>query len=89
MIKVEDFIGLSIREFSRLKKLADDAVAQISEAQFFQAMGEGDNSVALIYKHMAVNMRSRCRDFLTADGEKEWRNREDKPKIGIQKDIRI
>lgn len=81
MTGVEDFIGLSIREFSRLKKLADDAVAQISEAQFFQAMGEGDNSVALIYKHMAGNMLSRWRDFLTTDGEKEWRNRDDEFQI--------
>ena len=76
MTEIEDFIGLSIREFSRLKKLADDAVAQISETQFFQTLGECDNSVALMYKHMAGNMLSRWKDFLTTDGEKEWRNRD-------------
>ncbi len=81
MTEVEDFISLSIREFGRLKKLADEAVAQISEKQFFQPLGEGDNSVALIYKHMAGNMLSRWKDFLTTDGEKEWRNRDEEFQI--------
>ena len=76
MSELENFIDLSIREFRRLKKLSDDAVKQISEDQFFQTLGEGDNSAALIYKHMAGNMLSRWKDFLTTDGEKEWRNRD-------------
>lgn len=76
MCELEDFIALSVREFRRLKKLSDDAVEQISETQFFQVPAKGDNSVALMYKHMAGNMLSRWKDFLTTDGEKEWRNRD-------------
>ncbi len=76
MSELENFIDLSIREFRRLKKLSDDAVGQISKAQFFQVPGEGDNSAAIIYKHMAGNMVSRWKNFLTTDGEKEWRNRD-------------
>jgi hypothetical protein len=72
----EDYLTLAGREFQRLKKLADDAIAQISAEQFFAAPGDGDNSVAIIVKHMAGNMRSRWQNFLTTDGEKPDRNRD-------------
>jgi len=60
-----------------MKKLADDAVAQVSEESFFDQPSVGDNSLALLYKHMAGNLRSRWTDFLTTDGEKPDRNRDD------------
>jgi uncharacterized damage-inducible protein DinB len=58
------------------KRLADDAIAQLSDEQFFAVIDAESNSVAIIVKHMAGNMRSRFSDFLTTDGEKPDRNRD-------------
>src|ERR1700734_320106 len=58
------------------KRLADDAMAQLNDEQFFAAIDPESNSVAVIVKHMAGNMRSRFPDFLTTDGEKPDRNRD-------------
>src|ERR1035441_3257443 len=58
------------------KRLADDAIAQLSDAQFFAVLDAESNSVAVIVKHMAGNMRSRFTDFLATDGEKPDRNRD-------------
>jgi len=51
-------------------------MAQISDDDFFRELSEVDNSLAIIVKHMAGNMRSRWRDFLTSDGEKDDRQRD-------------
>lgn len=58
------------------KRLADDAIAQLNDEQFFALPGAESNSVALMVKHMAGNLRSRFTDFLTSDGEKPDRNRD-------------
>src|SRR5580658_9746034 len=58
------------------KRLADDAIAQLTDEQFFAQPDAESNSVAVIVKHMAGNMRSRFTDFLTTDGEKADRNRD-------------
>lgn len=58
------------------KRLADDAIAQLSDEQFFAQPDAESNSVAMIVKHMAGNLRSRFTDFLTTDGEKADRNRD-------------
>lgn len=76
MKDTEDFISLAIREFVKLKKLSDDAVSQVSESQFPQSENEWDNSIAVIYKHLSGNLISRWTDFLTTDGEKADRNRD-------------
>jgi Protein of unknown function (DUF1572) len=66
------------------KTLAERAMAQCPDADLFTALDAEANSIAIIVKHMAGNMRSRWRDFLTTDGEKPDRNRdtefEDPPK---------
>ncbi len=64
------------REFKRLQTLADNAMAQLSDAHFFAAPAPGDNSVAVIVKHVGGNLVSRWTDFLTSDGEKQGRNRD-------------
>ena len=51
-------------------------MAQLSDEQFFAIPSAESNSVAIIVKHMAGNMRSRFTDFLTSDGEKPDRNRD-------------
>ena len=58
------------------KRLADDAIAQLSDEQFFALPDAESNSIAIIVKHMAGNLRSRFTDFLTSDGEKPDRNRD-------------
>lgn len=72
----EEYIPMMVREFERLKNLADRAMAQLGADQLFALPGEGDNSVAVIVKHMSGNMRSRWEDFLTSDGEKPYRKRD-------------
>jgi hypothetical protein len=72
----ETYIELVTREFKRLKSLADGAMAQCSDEQFFATPAPSDNSVAVIVKHMAGNLISRWTDFLTSDGEKPNRNRD-------------
>jgi hypothetical protein len=68
----------SIRdEFLRYKALAEAAIGQLEDAEL-GARGRGfDNSIAVICAHVAGNLRSRFSDFLTSDGEKPWRDRED------------
>ena len=72
----ETYIPLAIREFKRMKALADRAIAQISAEQFFAIPSPGDNSIAVIVKHVGGNLLSRWTDFLNSDGEKPWRNRD-------------
>lgn len=72
----EGYLQVAVREFRRMKGLADAAMEQVGDAQFFAAPVEGDNSVAVIVKHVAGNLISRWTDFLTADGEKPGRNRD-------------
>jgi len=59
------------------KDLAERAVAQLSDKQLHQALHPETNSVAVIMKHVAGNLLSRWTDFLTSDGEKPWRDRDD------------
>ena len=63
-------------EFRRYKNLADGALSQIDDEAFFRRPGEAVNPVALIVKHLAGNLQSRWADFLTTDGEKPTRNRD-------------
>jgi len=51
-------------------------VEQLDDKSFFKSVGDSSNSVALIIKHLNGNLLSRFSDFLTSDGEKEWRNRD-------------
>ena len=63
-------------ELHRLKGLAEKAVAQIDDDALFRTLDEESNSIAVVMKHMAGNMRSRWTDFLTTDGEKPDRHRD-------------
>src|SRR5579863_10158914 len=58
------------------KKLAERAMAQVADEQLFTVLDGEMNSIAIIVKHMAGNMRSRWTDFLTTDGEKPNRARD-------------
>ena len=58
------------------KTIAEKAIDQLDEQQLSLAVNENTNSINTIIQHMAGNMLSRWTDFLTTDGEKEWRNRD-------------
>jgi hypothetical protein len=62
--------------FRHYKKLGERAMAQCPDEALFVMLDAGSNSIAIIVKHMAGNMRSRWKDFLTTDGEKPDRNRD-------------
>jgi uncharacterized damage-inducible protein DinB len=66
----------SLELFRYYKKLCERAIAQVSDKELFAELNEGGNSIAIIMKHMAGNMRSRWVDFLTTDGEKADRHRD-------------
>jgi predicted GNAT family acetyltransferase len=68
--------------FVKQKELADRALAQIDDASFFAALDRESNSIAVIVKHMAGNLRSRFTDFLTTDGEKPDRQRDTEFELG-------
>ena len=70
------YIDEAFRSLRGHKRLADDAIAQLSDEQFFAVPDAASNSVAITVKHMAGNMRSRFTDFLTTDGEKLDRKRD-------------
>jgi len=66
----------SIDLFRYYKKIGDRAIAQCPDEGLFAMLDAESNSVAIVVKHMAGNMRSRWTDFLTSDGEKPDRNRD-------------
>jgi len=62
--------------FHHYKRLADRAMEQLPDNALFSTLDPESNSIAVIVKHLAGNMRSRWTDFLTSDGEKPNRNRD-------------
>jgi hypothetical protein len=64
------------RQMHGYKRLAEGAMAQLDDGQFFVTLDPESNSIAILIKHLAGNMRSRFTDFLTTDGEKPDRHRD-------------
>jgi len=71
-----------LREFRRTKDLADRALAQVPDGDFFATISAETNPIAVVVKHVAGNLRSRWTDFLTTDGEKPDRDRDAEFVIG-------
>jgi hypothetical protein len=72
-----EVIDSAIAAFRANKGWADKAVAQLPDDRLHVALDPNTNCVAVIMKHVAGNLLSRWTDFLTTDGEKPWRNRDD------------
>ena len=72
----EHFLEDAEKVFRSLKGLAEGAARQLTDEEFFRAIDAESNSVALLMKHIAGNLRSRWTDFLTSDGEKPDRRRD-------------
>ncbi|MBN9656563.1 MAG: DUF1572 domain-containing protein [Acidobacteria bacterium] len=70
------YLADSLGLFRYYKKLAERAMEQVVDDQLFTVLDVEANSIAIVVKHMAGNMRSRWSDFLTSDGEKPSRNRD-------------
>lgn len=73
---MDDLLADLRHEFERHKAIAERAMAELNDAEFFHRPGELVNPVALIVKHLAGNFASRWADFLTSDGEKPTRDRD-------------
>lgn len=72
----KDFLASSIRRMKYYKDLGDKSLAQLQEVDYYFQPNEASNSIAIIIQHMHGNMMSRWTNFLTEDGEKEWRKRD-------------
>jgi hypothetical protein len=76
------YLPATMREFENYRSLAERALAQVDDAAFFRALDPALNSLAVLVKHMAGNLRSRWTDFLETDGEKPDRDRDGEFEIG-------
>jgi hypothetical protein len=71
-----DYLNSIKKQFELYKALGEKAMAQVPDEQLFWQYNAESNSIATIVKHLWGNMLSRWTDFLTSDGEKEWRHRD-------------
>ncbi len=72
-----NYIADCIKNFKSLKSLGDRAVSQLNDMQIHYCIDSESNSISVIMKHLSGNMISRWTDFLTSDGEKPDRNRDE------------
>jgi hypothetical protein len=72
----QEYLNIVIERFKSVKNLGDKTIDQLSEEDIFWMYNSESNSGAIIVKHMSGNMISRWTDFLTSDGEKDFRDRE-------------
>src|SRR5436190_7194811 len=73
---IENYKADALASFRNYKKMAQRAIQQVSDDEFFRTIDAEANSIAVIVKHIAGNLHSRWTDFLTSDGEKPTRNRD-------------
>jgi len=78
-------ISTFTKQFHYYKSLGDKSFEQVSDEQLFQQFNEDSNSIAIIVKHISGNMKSRFTDFLTSDGEKDWRHRDQEFEMDFNK----
>ncbi|MES1198096.1 MAG: DUF1572 family protein [Chitinophagaceae bacterium] len=77
----QEFLSTAIRRLKYYKDLGEKTFEQLSDADFHFQPNEESNSIAIIIQHVYGNMLSRWTNFLTEDGEKEWRQRDDEFEI--------
>ncbi|HEX8567228.1 MAG TPA: DinB family protein [Pyrinomonadaceae bacterium] len=83
----ENYLRDALKNFQNYKRLAEKSFEQISDEEFFRTLNDESNSIAIIAKHIAGNLRSRWTEFLTADGEKPDRSR-DSEFVAFENDTR-
>ncbi len=72
-----EYLQTTIRRLRYYKMLGEKTFEQLTDADFHYAPNEASNSIAVIIQHVSGNMLSRWTNFLTEDGEKAWRNRDE------------
>jgi hypothetical protein len=85
----EAYLTDVLASFRKLKSTAERAVAQVRDEHFFATVDPESNSIAVVMKHMAGNLRSRWTDFLTSDGEKPDRHRDHEFELGAETRVNI
>jgi len=83
-MKTEGYIESVTKQFKYYKSLGEKTFSQLSDDDLFKQFNDESNSIAIIVKHMSGNMMSRWTDFLTTDGEKEWRQRDNEFRSDIK-----
>ncbi|HEX2639126.1 MAG TPA: DUF1572 family protein [Pyrinomonadaceae bacterium] len=73
---IENYHSDAVQSFRNYKRLAERAIEQVRDEEFFAAIDAEANSIGVVVKHIAGNLVSRWTDFLTSDGEKPNRNRD-------------
>ena len=73
---IKNYHSDAVKSFRNYKKMAERAIEQVSDEEFFALIDAEANSIAVLVKHIAGNALSRWTDFLTSDGEKDFRNRD-------------
>ncbi|WP_396149353.1 DUF1572 domain-containing protein [Flavobacterium sp.] len=76
METITNYLESVKKQFLYYKTLGEKAIDQLESEQLFISLNDDTNSIAIIVNHLVGNMLSRWTDFLTTDGEKEWRNRD-------------
>lgn len=86
---MRELVGSIEAEYRRYKALGEAAMAQLTDAELNAVDGASANSVTVIVWHMGGNLASRFSEFLTSDGEKPWRNRDDEfvPRDAARADV--
>ena len=84
----QTYLKDTLLQLRKLKTQGDRAISQIGDDQFFATLDPESNSIAIIMKHLAGNMRSRWADFLLSDGEKPTRDRDSEFEIVQDDDTR-
>lgn len=79
-----DYLSSVTKQFEYYKMLAEKTFEQVSDDYLFWQYNVDSNSIATIVKHLSGNMLSRWTDFLTTDGEKDWRKRDEEFENDIQ-----
>lgn len=77
MSLADEFVASVINAFEANKRLAERAIEQVPAAKLHVTLDNNTNCIAIVMKHVAGNLISRWTDFLTTDGEKSWRHRDD------------
>jgi Protein of unknown function (DUF1572) len=78
----QDYLSDMRNQFAKLRGTAERAMAQVGDADFARLLDGENNSIAIVVKHVSGNLRSRCTDFLTSDGEKPSRDRDGEFELG-------
>ena len=78
-----DYLNSAKQQFQYYKQLGDKTMAQLNDEQLFWQYNDASNSIAIMVKHLWGNMMSRWTDFLTTDGEKDFRKRDEEFELRV------